>query len=62
MTGVAALFLAQHPQASPAEVLTALLESGQPGIEGVLSGTTDKTVHANTDDDPPADDKDKGKG
>jgi len=57
VTGVAALFLAQHPQASPAEVLTALIESGQPGIGGVPSGTTDKTVYADDDDDdedPPA--------
>ncbi len=50
VTGVAALYLAQNPQASPVEVLTALLESGQSGIRGVPSGTTDKTVHAATDD------------
>lgn len=45
VSGAAAVYLAQNPNATPAEVAAALKGGAQGGITGVPSGTTDKTVH-----------------
>ena len=43
--GAAALFLAEHPNASPQQVRDALVASGLATIEGVPAGTTNLTVY-----------------
>ncbi|MEM1126262.1 MAG: S8 family serine peptidase [Bacteroidota bacterium] len=44
VSGAVAAFLAEEPNASPAQVREALVRSGQAGISGVPTGTTDRTV------------------
>ena len=44
VSGAAALYLSQHPTATPAEVQKALVAAGQPSIWGTPDGTTNKTV------------------
>ena len=51
VTGVAALFLAEHPNASPAQVRTALLEVAKPDVKGKMSGTTRNRVYVGANDE-----------
>lgn len=44
VSGAAALFLAQNPNASPAQVEQAIIESGNADITGAPTGTTNKTL------------------
>ncbi len=44
VAGAAALYLSQHPMATPQEVRDALVDAGQAVISGVPGGTTTKTV------------------
>ena len=44
VTGAAAVYMAQHPNATPQEVADALKSNATGGISGVPSGTTDRTV------------------
>ena len=49
VAGAAALFLAEHPNASPQQVRDALVASGLATIEGVPAGTTNLTVYVGPD-------------
>lgn len=46
VTAVAALYMGEHPSATPAEVKEAILASAREGIQGAPAATTNKTVYA----------------
>lgn len=48
VAGAAALYLAQYPDATPAQVEQALINDAKPIITGMPSNTTNKTVWVGT--------------